>query len=152
MQTTVELQDMFSYLPIGPIGILVLCVAVILYVLIKHKKPKKPPVVKTIQKESIAVIKQKYAQMLLQLEYAYQEKQISERAAYQELSKVVRHFVYDATGIRVQNYTLDEIRQVNMPNLYYLIAECYVPEFATENEADFVQTIGKARKVMEQWN
>ncbi len=152
MQTTVKLQDMFSYSFIGIIGLVLLFLALVVFLIVKYAKPKKPPVVRPIRIENIFTIKQKYVQILIGIVQKYQEKKISDRVAYQELSKAIRHFVYDVTGIRVQNYTLEEIRYVNMPNLYYLIAECYAPEFATDNDADFYQTIEKARKVIEEWN
>lgn len=154
MQTTVELQDMFSYawIPIL-VMILLLCVIVVVIIVICSRKPKnRIPVVRPVPIKNIFVIKEKYERILLEIAAKYQEHKITERVAYFELSKAIRHFVYEVTGIRVQFYTLEEIKMVNMPNLYYLIAECYVPEFAKEKHGDIHASIEKARKVIREWN
>lgn len=72
--------------------------------------------------------------------------------AYQNLSKVIRNFVFEATHIKVQNYTLDDIRKLNMPILYELISEYYNPEFANISNGNFIYSIEKARGVVERWN
>ena len=70
----------------------------------------------------------------------------------QELSKITRHFVYEATGIKVHNYTLQEIKGTNLSGLYSIISECYTPEFSVDKNGDIYGSITKARKVIEEWN
>ena len=153
---TVELEDMMSYSSIGLIVSIVLLVILLVYVLlriiIKQRKQKPEEITYVPNAKKLEHIKNKYRNMLTNIEQKRSAEKISERIAYQELSKVIRHFVYDATGIKVQNYTLEEIGRVNIPNLYYLIAECYVPEFSGDDVGNVYDSINKARMVIEGWN
>ncbi len=154
---TVELQDNFAYLPIGLIVVIVILLAILAYFIfrtIQKNKNKPEEVVQVAQPpvNRLLVLKEKYINMLIDIGNRHNNEELSGRHAYQELSKVIRHFVYDVTGIKVQNYTLDEIRYVNIPILYYLISECYAPEFDTISEGNVYETINKARKVIEEWN
>ena len=153
---TVELQDMMSYSKVGIIGILclvvVVLVAVILILIIKVKKNAPAPVPRIASENKINMAKAKYNKLLMDLETRYQMSRVSEKEAYQELSKYIRHFVHDVTGIKVQNYTLEDIGRLNMPMLYYLIAECYAPEFSRDASGDLGESIRKAREVIYGWN
>ncbi len=154
---TVELQDNFSYLPIGVIIIILMAVAALVYLIIKIvKKAKsnepKPIQVVEIKEDKLMRLKHKYHNMLMGILKRHEAGQITDRLAYQELSKVIRHFVYDVTGIKVQNYTLEEIGGANIPSLYYLIAECYAPEFDAIGSGNVPDIINKAGRVIEGWN
>lgn len=64
----------------------------------------------------------------------------------------MRMFVFEVTDIKIQNYSLKEIKKTNIPNLYELIEEYYEPEFASKSVGDFGISIEKARRVIEKWN
>ena len=155
MQITVELQDYFSYLPLllfllaGIVGVLL----IILWPQ-KQKKPEAKPLPKPqpLPPQNLASLKQKYDALLTGLSEKRSANQLNDRKAFQALSKIVRDFVFEATGIKVQNYTLSEIKAANLPQLYELIAECYVPEFAMKNNSNVHEAIDKARKVVREWN
>ncbi len=154
---TVELQDNFSYMPIGLIVIAALAVILLILLIIRivkklKKQPQKPIEVIEVPENKLLRLKNKYSNMLMDILRRHEAGQLNDRLAYQELSKVVRHFVHDVTGIKVQNYTLEEIGRVNIPSLYYLIAECYKPEFDALGNGNVPDTINKARKVIEGWN
>lgn len=150
---TVKLQESFSYFPVilfiflGLAGTLL-----ILFLPLKFKKKKKVPVPKPAPPQSIATLKEKYIKVLNDIEQKRSEEAITERQAFQALSKVVRDFVYAATGIKVQNYTLMEIHAANMPRLYELISQCYIPEFAADAKGNVFEVIRKARMVISEWN
>lgn len=151
---TVELQESFSYWPLilfimaGLIGTLL-----ILFLRIKPR-PKKPrvPVVKPAAPQNIMSIKGKYINALTEIEQKRNANKITDRQAFQAVSRVVRDFVYATTGIKVQNYTLMEIHAANLPRLYELISQCYIPEFAANSQANVYEVINKARTVISQWN
>lgn len=157
MPITVELQDMhsYSYLMIVFVAIFVaFSVGLIVFIIIKHcrksNKNARPKVEMTpVSRQNI---KQKYSTLLSSLEQKCREEKISNRKAYQELSKIIRHFVYEATGIKVHNYTLQEIKETNISGLYDVISECYTPEFAIDKSGEIYSSISKARKVVEEWN
>lgn len=156
MQITVELQDYFSYLPL--LLFILAGIAGVLLIILWPKKKKeantKPVVLKPqpLPPQNLASLKHKYDGLLVGLFEKRSASKLSDRRAFQELSKIVRDFVFEATGIKVQNYTLSEIKAANLPKLYELIAECYVPEFAMKNNSNVYEAINKARKVVGEWN
>ena len=74
------------------------------------------------------------------------------RIAYQDISRVIRHFVYEVTNIHVQNYSLKEIKDLDMPMLYELMQEYYVPEFSKYSYGNVKDSLQKTRKVIEKWS
>ena len=153
MQVTVELQDMFWYSLTGVyIAVAVVVLALIIFLVVKFSGKKKPVKVKTVKPVDISKLKIKYDGLLGKLADSHKKGAESDRSASHELSRIVRKFVYEATGIRVQYYTLEEIREADIPSLYLLISECYVPEFAEENHSDVQAIISRARKVIAEWN
>ena len=78
-------------------------------------------------------------------------KKISIRRAYQRVSKIIRYFVHEVTGIKVQNYTLVEIRKLKINQLTELIEEYYVHEFSKKSIGNINESIDKARKVIVRW-
>lgn len=156
---TVELQDNYSYLPFLLL-LFALIVGIILIVVWAAKGPKtekkavsETPAQMPVNPRSRGMeLKRKYDRLLVQLADDSEKKVIEDREAYQRLSRLVRDFVYEVTGVKVQNYTLQELQGMNMPKLTALIEECYVPEFALDNcQGDVSETIKKARKVIGEW-
>ncbi len=161
MKTTVKLQNTFSYAlwPIIITGVVVGLIALyfiipILYRKIKGRKKKvKPaPVFVKPSVSQLDLLKKKYIAELYKIGDALNKKKINTRQAYQKMSSCIRHFVFDATGIKVQNYTLSDINALGMPILSELIAEYYTPEFAKHSYGNVGQSIEKARWVIERWN
>ena len=158
MQITVELQDMFSYssLLLALAVALVVVVGVIgLIVLLHRKKAKQPveeriaPVIKTVPDNQV---KEKYCAIINGLETKCRDGKVSNRKAYQELSKIIRHFVHEVTGIKVHHNTLDEIERLQMPELYEVVKECYAPEFSVDRKGNIYDTMNKARMVIKEWH
>ncbi len=157
MQVTVDLQNNYSYAPLIFLFLLaaLLILGLIFWASREKQRPKEKP--ETLQPEPVNPrnramgLKRKYDRRLAQLEEDYTKGTISERKAYQKLSVLIRGFAHEMTGVRVSNYTLQELRQVGMPQLTALIEECYVPEFAPGNEGQAQEIIKKARKVISEW-
>ena len=102
--------------------------------------------------KDIPVIKSKYLNQLNSIEYKYNNEMIELRKAYQLISETIRLFVFEITDITTQNYSLSEIKKLNIPILYELIKEYYEPEFASKSIGDFNNSINKARRVINEWN
>lgn len=159
MPITVELQEMHQYsiVPIVILLVLVLALTIILPILwVKgiKRKDKKPKPVKPVSKPiplSPEQIKDKYRKKLAELENRCRNGKVTNRAAYQELSIMMRYCAYELTGKPVHKYTLDELIRGNIPGLVELIDDCYAPEFSQDKKGDIYETIEKARMVMEQW-
>ena len=157
MQTSINLQEPFAY-SIIPVIITICLTLIETYYLIYTKKKKEKnriDEVKAIPEKNIKnipVIKGKYLNQLDTIEYRYTNNMIELRKAYQMISETVRLFVFEITDITTQNYSLAEIKKLNIPILYELIKEYYEPEFASKSVGDFTTSINKARRVINEWN
>ncbi len=101
--------------------------------------------------EQLIAIKSRYIKKLIKLANRIGEGKVSERKAYQSLSILLRSFVYEATRIRVQDYTLTEISRLGMPRLTSLVSEYYEPEFARHSMADISASLSRTKGVIEAW-
>ena len=154
MQTFINLQEPFTY-SIIPIIITICLIILLTYYLSKSKNKKQIISVKVIPEKNIKdipVIKSKYLQQLDAIEEKYVNRKIELRNAYQLISEAIRLFVFEITDITTQNYSLSEIKKLDIPHLYKLIEEYYEPEFASKSVGDFEVSINKARRVINEWN
>ena len=157
MQTSVNLQEPFTYSVVPLIILICVIIAITIYLIYTKikKKDTKEEIVKEIPEKNIKnipVIKGKYINQLDSIEYKYLNKMISLRKAYQLISESIRLFIFEVTDITTQNYSLSEIKKLEIPNLYELIKEYYEPEFASKSMGDFRSSINKARGVVNKWN
>ncbi len=158
MQTTIKLQEPFMYSKnlLIIIIFIVLCITGYLIFLYKKKKiVKKEEIIKAIPNKNIKnipVIKSKYIEQLEAIEYKYENEMIELRKAYQLISESIRMFIFEVTDITTQNYSLIEIKKLNIPKLYELIEEYYEPEFSSKPSGDFEAAINKARRIIREWN
>jgi len=119
------------------------------------RPPKKKDIEKTVvipTHKEIDAIKKDYLLKIQKLLDDFNNNKISSRLAYQSLSLLIRHFIYEATNIKVQLFTLKDIEKVGMPVLYELVSEYYDPEFSKISKGNIVSSIEKTRKVIEKWN
>lgn len=161
MPITVKLQGMFSYSVwvIALVVTVVLLIGIVALILfLKGKKKQVEPVKPEPQPIPAPIpvageqLKNKYCTMIDELEQAYRGGKVNNRKAYQKLSAILRRFVYDLTGVKVHNYTLEEINRLNMPQLSEVIADCYMPEFSVDKEGEIYNTMNKARMVIKEWH
>lgn len=158
MQATINLQEPFTY-SIIPLVIIIVCIIIATIYLLNLKNSKKEIEIKRedVKKipekniKNIPVIKNKYLQQLKDIEDKYTNNKIELRKAYQLISEAIRLFVFEVTDITTQNYSLAEIKKINIPELYNLIEEYYEPEFASKTMGDFSSSINKARRVINEW-
>lgn len=153
MQTSVNLQKPFTYSIIPIIVISIICIGYVMWLILKYKVKKIKKIPEHIVKPlDMGKIKSKYIKKLNEIEFKLNSNRLTIRTAYQHTSKVIRGFVQEVTKIEVQNYTLDEIKHLNIPELYELVEEYYEPEFARTSVGDIKNSIDKTRKVIEKWN
>ncbi|MCR5654619.1 MAG: hypothetical protein K6G07_03140 [Lachnospiraceae bacterium] len=157
MQTTVELQNAVSYWPIWIILAFVLIAALIFLQVFYRIRLRealhgpKPPKVVPPPPRDIPKIKAKYMRRLNALEGRFQAGKIGTRDLYIQLSNLIRMFTYEATGIKVQKYTLNEIRALNMPVLTNLVQDYYEPEFARSANPNCEKSLQKTRRMIQTW-
>lgn len=97
-------------------------------------------------------IRNRYLYKIDEINVLLRNNRIDAREGYRRLSELVRVFAYEVTGVKVQNFTLNEIRGMGISNLTELISDFYEPEFAKKTEADVIAGLAKTRKVIEEWN
>lgn len=152
MQIDVELQGLFSY-SLFPIIVLLLILFIpIIFFLYKKCFSKKKDNFKVNLIKDVNSIKYKYLNQLNELEKNLIDGNIDNRKAYQELSMLIRLFVYELTGMKLQTYSLKEIEKLNIPVLYELMYEYYNPEFSKVSKGNIKASIEKTKGVIEKWN
>ncbi len=161
MQTSVDLQDPFSYsLPLTiALAALVLIplIAYLIYLFIKNKPKKrakkvKPPKPVKPKPVNVELERRDCLRLISEIHARHENGKIDDRQAYIELSAAVRNFVHVVRGVDVQNFTLAEIKELNMPRLSILIEQFYRPEFAQEDTvSDIQKAFTDARTVVSQW-
>ena len=160
MRITVHLQEKYGYI-ILPVIIFILAVlfvcALILYLKYRPKNKKKQVVDgekawRALYDDEKYRLRMKYLQLLDALYYKVSYDKISNRQCYLMISRYVRQFVSEITGVKVSRCTLNDIRWMNMPMLAALIEELYEAEFSKSSLGDPYWAIEKTKRVIEVWN
>ena len=148
MRITVDLQDvrMFSFfwLLAAVIG-LAAAVFLVYQVIGRDRLTQKAA-------EQEVSLQDKYLGKLDRLEQEYLHNQISVRNAYQALSRTVREYGSELTGIPMDRLTLAEIRLHGSGKAAHLVERYYEPEFAEYAEDRFIHEIHYAKEVIRAWN
>jgi hypothetical protein len=162
METTINLRRLFDFsqLPIIITGAVLaaLTVAIILmflYSLLKDysKKPKEVKVEKPVfVKPDMTKLKMEYLALLDGIEASFNQDPTKIRPAYEGMSRVVRDFVFRATGTEVDKFALYEICQTEYRDLASLVGEYYQPEFDKISEGDVRDALAKSRRLVSEWN
>ena len=149
-----DLQDMFSYSYI-PI-IISLIIFLILFIIYYHLflKQKRVPV-HFKHHVGMDALKRTYLKRLDDIIDKYRQRTITDRQVYIQLSRLIRGFAYEMTGVKLQNCTLDDISKLDMPQLYNLVYEYYDPEFAKYSQGHsplyIDRVLVKTREVIDKW-
>jgi len=157
MESSVELQAPMAFLQIWAwLAAILIIGAVFLQIFFRVRRARAGQVPRKIRirkppAKMLPEIKERYLRELFDVEGALGREEITVRQAFQTLSAIIRNFVFEVTGIRVQNYTLYEIRQLNMPRLTKLIEEYYAPEFARSTRMKGFASIKRTRGVITRW-
>ncbi|MBQ1532376.1 MAG: hypothetical protein IIZ57_09565 [Solobacterium sp.] len=148
MNITVDLQDvrMFSlFWLLAALTGLAAAVFLVHQVIGKHRQTQKAA-------EEEVSLQERYLGKLDQLEQEYLHNQISVRNAYQSLSRTVREYGSELTGIPMDRLTLAEIRLHGSGKAAHLVERYYEPEFAEYAEDKFIHEIHYAKEVIRAWN
>ena len=161
MDVTVKFIQLFDFskLPIlivAAVLALLTIAIVVMYVKswwVRKKKVEKPV---EVEEEFVAPdlgkLKGTYLAKLDEIEAKFNQDPTQIRPAYEGMSRVVREFVYKATGTEVDKFTLHEISQTKFQGLAQLVGEYYQPEFDQISEGDVRDSLMKSRRLMSEWN
>ncbi len=121
--------------------------------LTRKKKPKilansKPPV---YAKPDLPALKQKYLTLIGGAEQQYNNGEVGLRLLHQQLSYLLRLFVYELKGSRIDTFTLTDLQKSRYQQLAKTIERYYLPEFLEIEQGDAVEAIKLARRVINEW-
>lgn len=152
MKTSVRFQEPFSYniWIIVSLVVLLSFIVILVFVLNYKRKVAKEKPKEIVIPKNLDEIKKEYLEQIKKLEESLNV--ITSRKAYQNLSIIIRSFVFEATKINVKKCTLKEIKQYNLPVLTELVTEYYAPEFSKNEEGVISNSIDKTRKAIEKWS
>ena len=102
-------------------------------------KPYTPP--------DLTDLKQKYQQLIDEIEQKYTTKELSSRKAHQQLSRALR-----INGHRVDTLTLRDLEKTRYKTLAAAIKQFYIPEFTAVEQGSVTEAAALARKTVAAWN
>ena len=107
-------------------------------------KPYTPP--------DLADLKQKYQRLIDEIEQNHTAGKLSSRKAHQKLSHVLRMFVVEINGHRVDTLTLRDLEKTRYKTLAAAIKQFYIPEFTAVEQGSVTEAAALARKTVAAWN
>ena len=136
-------------------AITIAIILMFLYSLLKDYKRKPKEVIEekpVFVKPDMSKLKADYLSLLDGIEAKFNEDPTKIRPAYEGMSRVVRDFVFRATGTEVDKFALYEICQTEFSDLASLVGEYYQPEFDKISEGDVRDALQKSRRLVSEWN
>ena len=97
-------------------------------------------------------LKQKYQQLIDEIEQNHAAGKLSSRKAHQKLSHILRMFVVEINGHRVDTLTLRDLEKTRYKTLTAAIKQFYIPEFTAVEQGSVAEAAALARKTVAAWN
>ena len=107
-------------------------------------KPYTPP--------DLTNLKQKYQRLIHAIEQNHAVGKLSSRKAHQKLSHILRMFVVEINGHRVDTLTLRDLEKTRYKTLAAAIKQFYIPEFTAVEQGSVAEAAALARKTVAAWN
>ena len=107
-------------------------------------KPYTPP--------DLTDLKQKYQRLIDEIEQNHTAGKLSSRKAHQKLSHILRMFVVEINGHRVDTLTLRDLEKTRYKTLAAAIKQFYIPEFTAVEQGSVAEAAALARKTVAAWN
>lgn len=146
-----------SYDPIwAMLGVVILALVALWYVFVwwwsrrKHRMPPRQPETNPILEAGR--LKDKYYDLIEEVEEAWRRDELTTRAAHQKLGTLVRFFVFESSGRKAQVMTLEDLNQANLRSVADAVELYYPAEFAPLDQGDVPHSAGIAREVVGTWN
>lgn len=154
-----ELQPLLIYNPLWAwlgTAILVSVVSWLVYVFVSTRRKKQRTLAtlkpKPYTPPDISAIKIKYLDLIAQVQRDYSAGKLTKRVAHQSLGKLIRLFVYEINGSRVDTFTLAELKRSRYPGIAKAVEAYYPPAFKRIESGDVDSAIALAREAVESWD
>lgn len=146
-----------SYSPVWTVlGLGLLALAVLWYAFVwwwsrrKHRMPPPAPAPNPVIEAGR--LKDKYYDLIEEVEEAWRNEELSTRAAHQKLGTLVRFFVFESSGRKAQVMTLEDLNQANLRSVADAVEQYYPAEFAAIEQGNVPYSADVAREVVGTWN
>ncbi|MET1053261.1 MAG: hypothetical protein ABWX65_11535 [Mycetocola sp.] len=116
----------------------------------KHRMPPQPPAGNAVLEAG--VLKDKYYDLIEEVEESWRQGDLTTRAAHQKLGTLVRFFVFESSGRTAQVMTLDDLNQANLRSVADAVEQYYPAEFAAVEQGDVPSSAVIAREVVGTWS
>ena len=144
MKYSIELEPPFAYSSYWyAVGIGLILVSVLTVFLLKRLfavRINSPLRLDRLHRESLSRIDE--------IERAYAENGLDTRAVHQKMSREVRQFISDVTGLKTGNMNYEDLSRLSRPEYAQLIRKYYGPEFSSQPIADTPDSIGRGRDLI----
>ena len=144
MKYSIELEPPFAYSSYWyAVGIGLILLSVLIAFLLKRLfavRINSPLKLDRLHRESLARIDE--------IEKAYAGNELDTRAVHQKMSREVRQFIRDVTGLNTGNMNYEELSRLGRPEYAQLIRKYYGPEFASRPIADTPASINSGKDLI----
>lgn len=103
-------------------------------------------------KADLETLKKRYLEKIVHLQQQYEQKQIDTRQLHQQLSLMVRTFVYEVIGFPAPKLTLADITMAKQAKLAAVIAAYYPDEFDTIAHDEPNVALATAKEMVAAWD
>ena len=136
------LKPMITYSKVKPIIFLILIIINIIIIKKKYKNSYTKPL----------SIKYLYLLKINDLERKYKNNKVTKRKLYQSLNKVIKDYINEIYKINLNNYTLEDIKQLNNNNLLNLIETNYKYSYSNNSNGNIENIINKTKEFIKNEN
>lgn len=158
MLDKVDLQPNMAYqvrwLILGLILLLLVLVWSFLIIFLTRKRTTRTidnSVLQTVPPVDLASLQSKYLALIDQVTVRHNNREISSRQAHQELSYLIRIFVYEARGQKLQTFTLSDLKRTSYTKIAETIEKYYIPEFSKIEAGNVLESVALAKEVISTW-
>lgn len=97
-------------------------------------------------------IREKYVDLIDEVEASHRRGELTIRASHQRLSMLLRFFAYESSGINAPQMTLADLRQTRATPLSDAVARLYPGAFREVERGSVDEAAGMAKRVVQSWN
>ena len=98
-----------------------------------------------------AEVRARYEQLIDEVERAWRDGRLGDRAVHGRLSLLVRFHAHELDGVDAHVMTLEDLKEARLPQLSGPVEQWYPPAFRAGASSDPGRAIATAREVVRSW-
>lgn len=124
----------------------------VLVPLLTRARERQPEPVDTSWIPAPVSIREKYVELIGEVEQSHRRGELTIRGAHQRLSMLLRFFAYESSGIDAPQMTLADLRETRATPLSDAVARLYPGAFREVERGSVDEASDMARRVVQSWN